>query len=98
MGNLHRATHNLEAAKRVYLEALGIIRKLAEKNPNTFLPDLAMTLINFSIFYTEGTIDKTASLTLVEEAIEILHQCTPTPTVQQYLQTSQQIKHFWEEQ
>ncbi|MCC6723879.1 MAG: tetratricopeptide repeat protein, partial [Saprospiraceae bacterium] len=38
-------------AERAYVEALGIRRKLSEKNPDAFLPDVAMTLNNLGVFY-----------------------------------------------
>ncbi|MGF1521950.1 MAG: hypothetical protein ACFBSF_06475 [Leptolyngbyaceae cyanobacterium] len=42
--------NNLSPAQANYEEALQIYRTLAEANPRTYLPDVAMTLINLSIF------------------------------------------------
>ena len=37
-----------------YQEALQIKRELAVENPRSFLPNVAMTLINLSIFYAQA--------------------------------------------
>jgi hypothetical protein len=60
------------AAEEGYKEALTIRRQLAETNPQTYLPDVAMTLINFGIFYHEAVPDQHQSLECVTEALHII--------------------------
>jgi tetratricopeptide (TPR) repeat protein len=50
---LYRATQRLKQAEGAYAEALGIRRKLAEANPEAYLPDVAMTLNNLAILYSD---------------------------------------------
>ena len=40
-------------AEEEYQEALQIYQKLAVENPRSFLPYVAMTLLNLSIFYSQ---------------------------------------------
>ncbi len=48
LANLHRNTHDFEAAEKEYQEALAIYRKLAKNAPEAYLPDVAMTLNNLA--------------------------------------------------
>src|SRR5204863_389646 len=62
-----------EAARKRYEEALKIYRKLAKKNPDTYLPDVAMTVKNLA------TLDRdqnriTEARNGFEEALEIYRQ------------------------
>jgi tetratricopeptide (TPR) repeat protein len=76
-------------AEQEYQDALKIYRKLAEENPRSFLPDVAMTLINLSIFYLQ--IEPETSITLAEEALEIIQQFPESPSVQQYAETARAV-------
>ena len=46
---LYRATQRMQQAERAYDEALAIQRRLAEANPDAYLPDVALTLNNLAI-------------------------------------------------
>lgn len=46
-GNLFSCSNEFEEARQAYQEALEIYRSLAAVNPQTYLPDVAMTLNNF---------------------------------------------------
>jgi len=48
---LYRATQRMREAETSYTEALSLRRKLAEANPEAYLPDVAMTLNNLAILY-----------------------------------------------
>ena len=48
MAILQRAKNEYGKAQQSYEEALGIYRKLAEVNPQTYLPDVATTLNNLA--------------------------------------------------
>jgi len=49
LGNLQRAKNEFDQAETSYLEALEIYRKLAEVNPQTYLPYVATTLNNLGL-------------------------------------------------
>ena len=49
LGNLDRAQQRYEEARKEYEEALGTYRKLAELNPQVYLPYVAITLNNLGI-------------------------------------------------
>jgi tetratricopeptide (TPR) repeat protein len=48
LGDLDRAQNRMEAAREEYQEALMIRRELAQKNRDTYLPNVAMTLNNLA--------------------------------------------------
>ena len=50
---LYRDTQRMKEAEQAYGEALAIRRKLAETNPDAYLPDVAMTLNNLAILYRD---------------------------------------------
>src|SRR5439155_691694 len=45
---LYRATQRMKEAETAYQEALSIRRRLAEANPDAYLPNVAMTLNNLA--------------------------------------------------
>ncbi len=49
LATLQRVKNEFEKAEQSYTEALAISRKLAEVNPQTYLPDVGMTLNNLAI-------------------------------------------------
>ena len=51
LGNLHSDEKRMAQARQTYEEALKIRRKLAEKNPDVYLPDVAMTLNNLGVLH-----------------------------------------------
>ena len=51
LGNLYRATQRFADAEKAYLEARDLFRKLAQKNPDAYEPDVAMTLNNLGALY-----------------------------------------------
>jgi hypothetical protein len=79
-----------------YQEALKIYRTLAEENPRSFRPDLAMTLINLSSFYLQDKPEK--SLALAQEVIEIAQQFPDLPRVQQYAEAAHKVLQAISEQ
>jgi tetratricopeptide (TPR) repeat protein len=50
---LYSDTQRMQEAERAYGEALAIRRKLAEANPDAYLPDVATTLNNFANLYRD---------------------------------------------
>jgi tetratricopeptide (TPR) repeat protein len=94
LANLHSDKNEMAIAEQEYQEALEIKRELAVENPRSFLPDVAMTLINLSIFYSQ--VEPKTSMTLAEEALEIIKQFPESPSVQQYAETARQILEFLE--
>ncbi len=85
--------HNQFAkAQFLYQEALQIRRELAKENPRTFLPDVAGTLNNLSIFYLQSVPDKEKSIALAKEAADILLPIyEKVPYLQNYLLTALQV-------
>ncbi len=53
LGNLHSNLNNYPQAEKEYNEALSIRRKLAETNPDVYLPDVAMSLNNLGILHSD---------------------------------------------
>nr|HQU86589.1 tetratricopeptide repeat protein [Pyrinomonadaceae bacterium] len=53
LANLHQAQNRYDEALREYEEALTIYRKLAETNPNTYLPFVALTLNNLAVLHSD---------------------------------------------
>jgi tetratricopeptide (TPR) repeat protein len=53
LGNLHRDQNRMAEARQAFEEALGIRRKLAEANPETYLPDVASTLNNLGLLHRD---------------------------------------------
>ena len=51
LANLHRNTHDFEAAEKEYQEALGIRRELAKTTPEAYLPYVAGTLNNLAVLH-----------------------------------------------
>ena len=70
LANLHRARNEFEAAESEYKEALGLYRELAEKNPQAYLPDVAMTLNNLAILHSDRNEFEAAEIEYTE-ALEI---------------------------
>jgi tetratricopeptide (TPR) repeat protein len=91
LANLQKAQNDFSAAATNYQEALKTYRGLAEENPRTFLPAVAMTLLNLSIFYLESKPDKDRSLTLAKEVLEIAQQFPQVPTVQGYAEQAVKV-------
>ncbi len=81
----------LTQALEQYEEALKIRRALAKEHPATYLPDVAMTLINMSIFYLQSVPDKEKSVSLAIEVIKIGIEFQQIPIVQKYMETAIQI-------
>jgi hypothetical protein len=79
-----------------YQEALQIRRELAVENPRSFLPYVAMTLINLSIFYFQDQPAPEKSLALAQEVIEIAQQFPDLPMVQQDAEKARQILEILE--
>ena len=81
-----------EQSKLKYEEALQIYRKLAEENPKTYLPDVAMTLTNLAIFYMKAMPDKEKPIGMAMKAVEIfLPVYEQVPYLENYLKTALQV-------
>ncbi len=93
---LHSDKNEYEQAQNEYEEALTIYRQLAEVNPASYLPDVAITLINLSIFYLQSKPHQEESIKFVLEAIRILLPIVERiPYTQPYLQTAKAIMKAW---
>src|SRR3990167_2758129 len=96
LGVLQSDKNEFEDALQSYKEALEIRRKLAQSNPQSYLPSVAETLINLSIFYKKCQPDKDVSVQYAMEALKIL---TPflerVPYTQQYAQAARQVLQDW---
>ncbi len=89
--------NEFEAAELGYREALQIRRELAATNPQAFLPDVAMTLINLGIFYLQSVPERDKSVACIAEALQILKPLTARiPYLQQYEATALQVASAWE--
>ncbi|MBW1649160.1 MAG: hypothetical protein JRJ44_00520 [Deltaproteobacteria bacterium] len=85
--------HNqFNKALPLYEEALQIYRKLAESNPQVYLPDIARTLNNMSMFYIESKPNRDKSITCAQEALDILLSFpNKTHAVQQYIEKAKEL-------
>ncbi|MCC7210515.1 MAG: tetratricopeptide repeat protein [Candidatus Brocadia sp.] len=96
LGALQAAKNEFEDALKSYREALEIYRKLAQANPQSYLPDVAMTLNNLSIFYQASQPDKETSIKYAMEALEILAPfLEKAPYTQRYAQSARQVLQGW---
>jgi hypothetical protein len=66
-------------------------RTLAAENPRTYLPDVATTLINLSIFYLQARPDREQSIALAREVLEIAQDFQHVPRVMRYAATAVQV-------
>jgi tetratricopeptide (TPR) repeat protein len=53
LANLYSGTQRMQKAEEAYGEALAIRRKLAEANPDAYLPEVTMTLNNLAVLYSD---------------------------------------------
>jgi tetratricopeptide (TPR) repeat protein len=67
---LHRNKNEMAIAAAEYQEALGIYRNLAEENPRSFLPDVAIALNNLAILHSH-TNEMAIAEKEFQEALEI---------------------------
>ncbi|MCD9187295.1 MAG: tetratricopeptide repeat protein [Pyrinomonadaceae bacterium] len=74
---LHRNQNRYDEALREYEESLAIRQKLAETNPQTFLPFVATTLNNLAILHSDQNRYEEA-LTEYEEALTIYRKLAET--------------------
>jgi hypothetical protein len=88
---LHKAKNEYGSALAEYEEALQIRRNLAAENPSTYLPYVAMALLNLSIFYLQAQPNQEQSIVLAMEVIQIALQFPEVPVVQQYAGTALQV-------
>jgi len=70
LGNLHRRQHRMDEARLAYDEALKIRRELAQKNPDTYPPDVATTLNNLGVLDGEQNRTEEARMAF-DEALKI---------------------------
>jgi tetratricopeptide (TPR) repeat protein len=106
LGSLRKAKNQFPEAEAALEEALAIRRTLAEANPQTYLPDLAMTAVNMSIFYLQAVPDREKSLAYAREALlAALPFVEDVPSVQDDVRMTMQVvlswgpdtEGFWEE-
>ncbi len=98
MAVLHQGLNEYETALGEYEEALEIRRQLAATNPQSYLPKVAMTVINLSIFYFQSVTNQQRSIELAQEALEILQPFMEIPMFQQYASIAQQVLDAWKQQ
>ncbi|TLU81857.1 MAG: hypothetical protein FDX21_09810 [Chlorobium sp.] len=80
----------------LYEKALNSYRDLAKTNPQTYLPDVAMTLINVGWFYHDAVLDKQKSLESVSEALRIiLPLVEKLPYTQSYAESTFKLLKAW---
>ena len=68
-----QAYQRFTESESLYKEALEILRRIAQSNPQAYEPDVAMTLNNLAILYSD-TQRFTESESLYKEALEILRR------------------------
>jgi hypothetical protein len=69
---------------------------LAQANPQTYLPDVAMTAINLSIFFLQPLSDRERSLAYAGEAlVAALPFVEVLPAVKNYYRTTLQVVEAW---
>ena len=96
LANLQSDQNDYGAAEAGYKEALAVYRELSETNPQTYLPDVAMTLINFGIFYQAEVPDQHQSLECVTEALHIiLPLIERLPFAKKYAKAAFQVVVAW---
>ncbi|MBS0159042.1 MAG: tetratricopeptide repeat protein, partial [Nitrospira sp.] len=96
LGNLSRDRHDVAAAQAAYDEALHIYRRLAGANPDTYLPNLAMTAVNLSIFYLKSLPDQDKSLAHAGESLAAAWPFADVlPATQEYVRTALQVVEAW---
>ena len=93
---MQKNTNELKQAETNYQEALTIRRNLAKDNPQSYLPYVAITLINMSIFYQEAQINKEKSLKLVDEAIKYLLPLREIAYSQNHLGVALNVLKDWD--
>ena len=96
LANLHCEKNEFPEAEAAYEEALQIRRDLANVNPQTYLPHVAMTTVNLSIFYLQNTPDQEKSLALAKEALQCsLPFIEGFPAAANYARAAMQIIETW---
>jgi hypothetical protein len=88
LANLHQSINKPNEALSEHWEALKIRRELAKKNPDTYLPDVAITLNNLAIFYLKIQPNRKHSIAYAEEAKAILQPYKHIPHLAQHFSTS----------
>ncbi|MEO0639035.1 MAG: tetratricopeptide repeat protein, partial [Bacteroidota bacterium] len=73
LGILHKDRNEYPQAEQAYQEALETYRQLAAANPQTYLPDVAMTLNNLGILHWKRN-DYSQAEQAYQEALEIKRQ------------------------
>ena len=96
MAILQSDKNEFTGALEAYQEALDIRRTLAKENPQVFLPYVAMTMVNLSVFYLQSQPDRKASVELAMEVILIAIQFQQVPAVMQDAGTAVQVLQAWE--
>ena len=89
--------HNqFNTALPLYEEALRIRRRLADANPQTYLPDLAMTETDLSTFYLKALSDRERSLVHAREAlVAAIPFVEGLPAAQEYARNALQVVEAW---
>jgi tetratricopeptide (TPR) repeat protein len=95
LGILQRAQNEYGKASASYEEALSIYRSLAAENPQTYIPNVGVTLKNMAVFYQDDKVDKELSMQYVDEAITILLPFQEIGYIQNYLQRAFLVLQDW---
>ena len=92
---LQLAKNEFEKAKKFYKESSEIYQKLAEVNPQTYLPDLAMMQITISLYCQENIVDKKLAIQSLDEALINLLPFSEIPYIQNYLNHVYRALEYW---
>ena len=102
LANLYRAKNDYPAAQAAYQRALEIRERLAATNPQTYEPDVAMTLNNLG-FLCQARLEATADfryrengLNYVHRSIKILKTCPDIPVVQEQKRKAGYLLEYFE--
>ena len=81
LANLYSDTQRMKEAEAAYLEALALLRKLAQANPDAYLPYVATTLNNLAVLYrdTQRMKEAEAACRESEAILTPLWQAQPEP-------------------
>lgn len=85
-GSVQRYTGDFAGAKASWDEAVDLWKNLAVENPQAYLPCLAMTYVNITMYCQKDLHNIESAVQFASEAKRILSYCNPTPFVQQMFQ------------
>jgi tetratricopeptide (TPR) repeat protein len=97
LGILQRDINENAQAEASYQEALTIYRELAAVNPQTYLPDVAMTLANLAMFYHQKSVrNKDLSVKYAKEVLSYRAALEHIPAARKYITDAEEVLRLWE--